>query len=487
MKTKELYPFFILGLLFIFSRIYNLGSLPIFQDESSYVNLALKISHNPLEFWDESFLLPIAKPPLFLLIQAIFLKQIPNFILAARLVSVAAGLLSLIGIYFITKHLFSKSAAITASFLYIISPFTLFYDRLGIMESLLTTFFIWTIYFGINFNKAVIKYGTCTSLAIGLSILTKQTGVLVIPVLFVVHAAQNWRAWKKFSYGIFFLGVGFLISKVLAFSPNYSFLANFKPADLVDVSVDPFIKIFIKNIMANISWIKSYLSVPLIILFLFGFILLFKRKRRAFIILSSWLIIPIISQSAIAKNLFPRYFLIAFPPILIVISYFWDYLNFRLVFGKKLFYLSTLFILLPSLYFSTLILFNVPKAPLHYNEKWQYISNWPSGYGVKETSDFIEKNIDNKTVIYAEGSSGHLADTLGLYLRGYQVVSFDRDTIPTPSEEKYILVFNNRPGILSQNVNYKLIHSEAKPYFETEVEIYALEPHNLRVKNVNLR
>src|SRR3989344_6949701 len=99
MKTKELYPFFILGLLFIFSRIYNLGSLPIFQDESSYINLALKISNNPLEFWDESFLLPIAKPPLFLLIEAIFLKQIPNFILAARLVSVAAGLLSLIGIY----------------------------------------------------------------------------------------------------------------------------------------------------------------------------------------------------------------------------------------------------------------------------------------------------------------------------------------------------------------------------------------------------
>ncbi len=478
MKNKFQSYLLLLSALFLFTRIYNLGNLPIFQDESAYISLALKIADSPFSFWDAGLILPVAKPPLFMILQAIFIKIIPDFLIASRLTSVAFGMASMLGIVKISQILFDKKTAFIAGLLYIISPFTLTYDRLAIMETALASFGIWLVYFALVFPKNWKLNGIFISLLSGLALLTKQSATIIFPIVVLSNLANSY--YPKYKNLIrntikilIFLLLGAILSKMLIFSQNYQIYSDFRPADFTDFGKDNFIKILTTNLSANVSWLKSYLTIPIFGLTFLSFIFLLKSKKQ-FLILGLWFIIPTFVQSLLVKNLFPRYELVAFAPLIISLSYFINLLIKR----KNLFSMAIFLLFIPQLIFSFNILYSPSKALYHYNERWQLISNWPSGYGIKETANYIQKNIDQSAVIYVEGSNGHLKDSLNLYLKGYKIIAFDRDTIPSPPEEKTILIFNNKPGILIQNENYRLIHSEIKPYLETAVEIYTYEPHN---------
>ena len=62
----------------------------------------------------------------------------------------------MIGMYFLGSEIFkSKRIGILSSFLYLISPFTLMYDRMALYDSLVAAFAVWGWYFTILLVKRI--------------------------------------------------------------------------------------------------------------------------------------------------------------------------------------------------------------------------------------------------------------------------------------------------------------------------------------------
>ena len=117
--------FFVLTLFSL--RFVNLTILPVFADEAIYIRWAQVMkAEETLRF------LPLSdgKQPLFMWIAIPFLKFIENPLIAGRLVSVASGFGTMIGVSFLSYLLLrSKKVALAAGFIYAVSPFFLIRSR----------------------------------------------------------------------------------------------------------------------------------------------------------------------------------------------------------------------------------------------------------------------------------------------------------------------------------------------------------------------
>src|SRR3989344_8489093 len=129
-------------LLAILLRTYNIFSIPIFADEAIYIRWAQVMrAVSSLRF------LPLddGKQPLFMWLMIPFLKVIGDPLLAGRTLSMLAGLGTLTGIFLVTLRLFkNKKTAILAALIYAVSPFTVFFDRMALVDSLLMCFGVWS-------------------------------------------------------------------------------------------------------------------------------------------------------------------------------------------------------------------------------------------------------------------------------------------------------------------------------------------------------
>ena len=128
---SEILIFLSLGLIYFITRLYNLLSLPIFTDESIYIYWAKYIAVNH-SHWFMSLI--DGKPPLLIWAIAALLIVLPQnlYLLAGRLPSVFAGLISLVGVYYLAVLLFrSKRIGFISSLFYILSPFTLIAKKDG--------------------------------------------------------------------------------------------------------------------------------------------------------------------------------------------------------------------------------------------------------------------------------------------------------------------------------------------------------------------
>src|SRR3990167_972902 len=133
----------ILGLvgLFLITRLINLDKFPIFSDEGIYIRwskiawkdaswrfISLTDGRQPLQTW--------ATIPFLKLFEQ-------NALLAGRLFSVTTGFFALSGIFSLACYLFGKKTAFISSFIYIFTPYFLFFDRMALADSAVNGFTIW--------------------------------------------------------------------------------------------------------------------------------------------------------------------------------------------------------------------------------------------------------------------------------------------------------------------------------------------------------
>ena len=196
-KLNFIFWLFLIPLYFI-TRVVNLKVIPIFTDEAIYSYWAQVALHDPA---NRFISLEDGKQPLFIWLAAIFQKFIEDPLIASRLVSVFAGFGSLIGIYILSSSLFNKRTALISSFLYLVLPFTLLYDRLALFDSLLTTLGIWATFFTIKLvREQRLDWAMLAGITIGLALITKSSGVfflyfLPFSLLFFYFLAKKKKVW----------------------------------------------------------------------------------------------------------------------------------------------------------------------------------------------------------------------------------------------------------------------------------------------------
>lgn len=418
--------FLILGiflLVFAVSRLFNLTALPIFTDEAIYIRWA-QIAKQDASWRFIS--LTDGKQPLFVWGTMVFLKILKDPLLAGRMVSVLSGALGMIGMYFLSWELFrEKKPAILAAFLYLVSPFTLMYDRMALMDGLVATTTIWSLYFGVLLTRTVrLDVALLWSMALGTAVLTKTSGFLNIylaPALLILFNWQGKQTGRRFLRWAGLVLLAIVISQiyygVLRLSPWFHMISQKDATFVYPLSewLQHPLKFLHGNLRGELDWVFRYLTLPFLILA--GLSLVFIKKAwRQKLFLLFWFVAPLTGLALFGRVLYPRFVLFMTMPLLILAAWSLAFLSEKIKSRISLAFIFLLFLIYP-LFFDAKILFSIITAPLPRSDSNQYVNDWPSGWGVREIVDFAKRESQSqKITIYTEGVFGLLPYSLEIYL-----------------------------------------------------------------------
>jgi 4-amino-4-deoxy-L-arabinose transferase-like glycosyltransferase len=434
---KDLLLIGLVILVFLFLRLINLTLLPIFADEAIYVRWSQVMRAEPtLRF------LPLSdgKQPLFMWLLMIVLRFFADPLLAGRLVSVLAGLGSLIGILILSFLLFkSKKISLISGLFYALTPFFVFFDRMALVDSLLMMLGIWVYLLVILLLKFLrLDLAMITGMVFGAALLTKSPALffgLSLPAVLLLSEGINFKNKKKTIVWaiklvsllavVYLFGLG--IYNLLRLGSNFQMIAIrnkdyvFSFKEILSHPLDP-----LRPHLGDLKlWFPNLFTWPIFLLAGAGLVLALKRKTQrlgaVFLLLIS--LGPIFVQSVFARVFTPRYLLFASWPWLVLSGLgaigladfgakFWKESKYQwlgLILGLAL--------IIPCLTYDIDLLVKPEKAPLPRRMRSGYLEDWTAGQGIKEIAEFIKAASLNQNIfVGTEGFFGTLPDGLQIYL-----------------------------------------------------------------------
>ena len=463
-NLKDILLGFGLVALFFLSRIIFLDKLPIFSDEGIYIHWARIAWHDAS--W-RFISLTDGRQPLQTWGTIPFLKLFPqNLLFGGRMFSVATGFASLAGIFSLLFYLFNKKTAFWGVFLYIFTPFFLFYDRIALADSAVNAGFIWILFFSILVVRTlrldlVLFFG----LTAGMAMLTKSSVRMFIMLsalapIIIFNKNKKEIVKKTLNYFILFTFV-FVIAMVLyniqRLSPfmhyieqkNNTFVMPFSEFIKAPFAVLlPNLKLIPNYVFSEMGWLTGLLGIV-------GLVMLLKNDLGLGLYFSIWLIAPYFAIAGLSRVIFPRY-LIFFATLLTIFS---SYLLSKLR-SKLIRYVFLVMFLLISFFYAYGFYFSPSLIPFPEIDRGQYIEGETAGWGAREMMEFARvKSKEKQVIILAEGDFGLIGDVLNVFLR-------DDDKINIrgfwPLDEK--VVFANQKE-LKENLVY-VVFSQKKEFPE---------------------
>ena len=350
-KSTRVYPLILIIIIASFLRLYNLTELPpgLYPDEAMNGNNAIEAWQNKdwRVFYPENF----GREGLFINIQSLFVAVFGNKPWALRLPSAIFGILTVLGLYFLTKELFLEDGklpseqsglkrnevlALLAMFFLATSFWHINFSRIGFRAIMAPAFLTWALYFLL----LSIRTTNRSFIAGHLSLVTAVTGGLLYALGFYSYIAYRttplllalifWffafkansplaESFKDERKNILKIGLIFTITAILAAAPlGIYFLQH--PADFfgrtsgisVFASETPFRDLAFNilktagmfNVVGDFNWRHNFAGRPLLffpagIFFLIGLFIAIrnliknissKKFHFPFFILIFWII-----------------------------------------------------------------------------------------------------------------------------------------------------------------------------------------------------
>lgn len=422
-SLKDIVIILCLIALFFATRLINLDKWPIFSDEGIYIHWAKVAKYDAsLRFIS----LTDGRQPLQTWGTIPFLKLFPeNALLAGRMFSVATGFVALIGMFSLLYYLVGKRSAYLGTFIYIVTPYFLFYDRMALVDSGINAGFTWMLLFSILLARTLrLDIALLFGLIAGFTLLAKSSARLFLglsafaPILFF---DKRWKSFSLKSINYYFLlGISvflaFLIYNVQRLSPflhfvelkNTTFILT--TAELIQ---NPF-AVFFSNIRSIPLYVFWELGWILVVFAFLGLAKMYKKDWKMFIYFALWLLIPYIALSFIGRVVFPRY-LIFLGNLLFVLAIYY----FSTVKNHKKLYAMVGSTLLVLFYFDYPILFKPAALNFPRIDRGQYVEGRSAVWGAQEVVEFARSKVqpDKPVVLLAEGNFGLVGDVLDVFVR----------------------------------------------------------------------
>ncbi len=407
------------------TRLTHLTELPIFTDEAIYIRWS------QIGFRDPNWRfisLTDGKQPMFTWVMMVLFRvfQGADPLFVGRMTSVVAGIGTLIGLWVLAYELFrDRRVAWLTGMIYIIVPFTLWYDRMALYDSLSTTFSVWGLYLAILLAKRLqLDLALILGMTLGAGMLNKSSGFLTLYFLPVTLLMFQWNKpdwWRRLLKWVGLVLVAALVSQiaysVLRLSPFFHIVGQKDNVFIFTLSewFDQPFRFFAGNLRGMFDWMRSYLTLPL---FIVAAVPLFSRwpHARERVLLYMWWALPFMALGNFAKILYPRYILFMMMPLLILAAYavvrFWAVLKHPIhrtllalvVFGQCLF-------------ISYFIVVNPVNAPIPFADRGQFLDDWPAGGGVREVVAYLSAEMSHQKIsVYTEGTFGLMPYSLEIYL-----------------------------------------------------------------------
>ncbi len=434
----------LLGLLIVIvyflTRLLFLTKLPIFTDEAIYIRWAQVALHD--SSW-RFISLTDGKPPMQTWIMMLFVKFIQDPLLAGRLSSVFSGFFGMAGVGFLAYGIFKNiKVALISSLLYIFYPLALLHDRLAIEDSLSAMWYVWALYFSVVlFNKANLKNSYNLGFILGGGALTKAGAFIsmaLLPFLFVLFDfKQNQVKFKIFrliTLGLISVVIGMMFYSILRLSPLYGtiglkdtvFIYTLK--DWMGHTLLWRFQLFTGNLQSLISWFLEYFNISYLVFLVIGLLTISYWREKTVLVI--YFLAPFIFDATFGKVIFPRYILFMTVVLLPIVAFgIW---RSALILShektKKLaIYLSmiTLVAITPTAYISFYLIVDPLKAPIPQADKSQYMLDWPAGWGIKESIQYLKTASANQHIFV--GTQG----TFGLMPFAFEMYFYNNPNVTT--------------------------------------------------------
>src|SRR3989338_8951619 len=406
--------------LFFLLRLPNLTLQPIFADEAIYIRWAQVMRAEPtLRF------LPLTdgKTPLFMWATMPFLKIFPDPLFAGRFLSVMTGFFTLVGVFLLARKIFGIKVGFLSAFIYAVTPYTIFFDRMALVDSMLASFTIWAMYFAFLLaDKLRLDLAMILGYLLGGALLTKTPAMihlLILPVSVLGFKIKGKsRLVKLITLWIVAVGIAIIMYNLLRLGPGFQMLSSrnndyvFAIAELAGRPLDP----FIPHLRDISDWFPKLLTWPIIGALLVGVWFTIKTKNRLAAVIFLWALIPVLILMTFLRTFTARYLLFSIPPLLIIASYGLERLSesLRII---KIPAIILFLAVLPAMHFDYQLLTNPPPDNLPKAETIGYFEDWTAGYNFEEIAKFlIEKRKEGPVVVGTEGYFGTLPDGLLIYL-----------------------------------------------------------------------
>lgn len=403
------------------ARLYHLNLLPVFVDEAIYIRWSQIMGAEPtLRF------LPLSdgKQPLFMWILMFYVRSLADPLFAGRILSVASGAGTLLGIFGVSYLLFkNKSVSIISTFIWAVSPFSFFFDRLALVDAMLAMFGIWILFFGILTSKTQrLDMAMITGFLLGCGMLTKSPAIF-----FLLLIPTTWLLIKKpkqllnlIPLFVITLAVGYGMYNILRLGPNFNLVGSRNQDYVLPIAHiftnfdDPLIP-HLKDIFRD--WFPTMGPWPIMVMGVLGLALSWKKHWREKLILIAWWLGPLFAQAEYAKVFTARYILYTMPAFFILTAS--AVLTKNKIINIFYFIFFGVFILI-SLNFDWNLLVSPDRANLPRSERSGYLEEWTAGDGIKEIAEYLkseeQNNPNEKIVVGTEGYFGTLPDGLQMYL-----------------------------------------------------------------------
>jgi 4-amino-4-deoxy-L-arabinose transferase-like glycosyltransferase len=406
---------------FFLLRIINLTSLPIFNDESTYIRYGMHELNEPDH---QPYSLLIGKEPLDPYLYAVVGTMTGDLLVGGRMVTLVFGFFTLAGLYMLTKTLFGTRAALGASALYAIAPYTVFFDRLALMDSSVSTIAVWSLYLTYRIlQKPQWRYGIALGLVMGIGMWIKTSALFYVFLPLICYAVfyfsrgdKIWHKAKLFMSAFFIaLVVFFPIFSNQFYAVHLQLLQQYT-YPLSTVFLFPF-PVWWNNLVSIGEWLFFYLTPPIFLLAVTSLIFLTKKKKAFFVLL--WFYLPLLYQILYAKLFTSRHVLLLTIPLFILAGY-----GFSLLWQKKQLVGIALAVCIAGwcLYDVGVLLTAPQQYPTLFadkakNDVSQYFFGFSSGYGVIEAINYLKQaSVNKRIVVLIRNDHGNPEDAVVAYL-----------------------------------------------------------------------
>lgn len=389
--------------------------LPLFTDEAIYVRWSQIARYDAA--W-RFISLTDGKQPSFIWLTMTVMRFVTDPLLAGRLISVGAGLLTMIGLYFLTKEIFkNEKIAFFAPLIYLIFPMALIYDRMALYDSLVGAVSVWALYLEILLvQKLRLDLALILGMVLGAGILTKSSGffnIYLLPFTLLLFKWEDQNRFKRLGKWIILAGVAvveaFAYYSILRLSPFFHIIGEKNNIFIFPIKewlVHPW-EFFYGNLLGLWDWTHGYFSWPVIFLITGSFLFshkFVKEKTLLFI----WFLLPYLALALFGKVLYPRF--IFFMLLMLIPLGAFSVGKLAEIFKNKIvfIFLCLLFFLF-NLRADFFILKDPARAPIPKSDLDQYVNGWPAGGGIKETINFLNEKARKQPIyIVTEGTFGSL-------------------------------------------------------------------------------
>jgi Dolichyl-phosphate-mannose-protein mannosyltransferase len=377
-----------LVIAYLATRLAALTVLPIFFDETGHIRWAIWISQGQKieKPWQYGKGLQIFAGAL------LFPWAHEHYLWASRALAVLFGAGTLAGAILLGRALGGARVGWLAGIFYIACPYALVYDRLALTDPAMATFAILVAVLCLRLVEHWrVRDGLLVGLALALAVFAKALGVLLFfapaaAVLLIAPARLRRPLPLIAAYAV---GCGLTA---------YPLLRYFQVTATVRVAVSKSDASLLVRLAQNLplcaSWLWTYWTPVFIALALLAIVRSAFLRARKVAFVALFILLPVIAFAGVGDIWFPRYLVFLTAPFAALAAWGADGLaaaieRRRPEQARMLTAAGLVLALLPAARADWPLLVDPPRAPLVELDRFQYVTGWPSGYGVRDTVDFV--------------------------------------------------------------------------------------------------